>query len=82
VLLETKHVEAWPLSVEGDHHYVPQFHLRNWAGKDQQITQWGRIAYNGKLVRGRVTASETAYVPGLYSLEHVRPIEAQQIEIK
>jgi hypothetical protein len=77
-----KHAETLPVSVEGDHHYVPQFHLRNWEGSDHQITQWGRIAYNGKLVREQVTAAGTAYVPGLYSLEHVPPEEVQQIETK
>ena|SRR6202022_1882024 len=80
--LEVNHAETLPVSVEGDDHYVPQFHLRNWEGSDQQITQWGRIAYNGKLVREPVTAAGTAYVPGLYSLEHVRPIEARQIDTK
>jgi hypothetical protein len=71
-----------PVSVEGDHHYVPQFHLRNWERCDQKITQWGRIAYNGKLVRRQVATAETAYVPGLYSLEQVPPEEVQQIETK
>jgi Protein of unknown function (DUF4238) len=71
------------VSVEGDHHYVPQFHLENWGkGRDRKFTQWGRIAYNGKLVHKDVAAAGTAYEPGLYSLEHVRPTEAQQIETK
>jgi hypothetical protein len=70
------------MSVEGDHHYVPQFHLRNWEGSDREITQWGRIGHNGKLVCTPVTAAGTAYSPGLYSLEHVHAEATQQIETK
>jgi hypothetical protein len=68
------------MSSEVDHHYVPQFHLRNWEAGDKKITQWGRIPHNGKLVRQPVSAAGTAYVPGLYSLELVPPEEIQQIE--
>jgi hypothetical protein len=70
------------MSAEGDHHYVPQFHLRNWEGENREITQWGRIAHNGKLVRKPVTAAGTAYSPGLYSLEQVHPAETQQVETR
>ena len=70
------------MSKAGDHHYVSQFHLRKWEGADRKITQWGRIAYNGKLVRKLVSTAQTAYVPGLYMLEHVSPHEAEQIETK
>ncbi|MGL4961467.1 MAG: DUF4238 domain-containing protein [Inquilinus sp.] len=68
------------MSAEGDHHYVPQFHLRKWAGPDGKIVQWGRIPHNGKLVRTPVASAQTAYVPGLYSLKHVLPEEVRQIE--
>lgn len=68
------------MSKEGDHHYVSQFHLRMWEQRDGKIDQWGRIAFNKKLVRTSVTSAATAYVPGLYSLEHVNETEAQQIE--
>ncbi|MBB5752859.1 DUF4238 domain-containing protein [Prosthecomicrobium pneumaticum] len=68
------------MSKAGDHHYVPQFHLGMWSGPSGQINQWGRIAYNNKLVCTPVTTAATAYVPGLYSLAHVNDEEAQQIE--
>jgi hypothetical protein len=68
------------LSKEGDHHYVPQFHLRMWERPDGKISQWGRIPFNDKLVCTPVTSAATAYIPGLYSLEHVSEAEAQQIE--
>jgi hypothetical protein len=68
------------MSAQGDHHYVPQFHLKKWEGPDGMIVQWGRIPYNGKLVRTPVTSAQTAYVAGLYSLKHVLPEEVQQIE--
>lgn len=71
---------AGRLSKERDHHYVPQFHLRMWENADGKINQWGRVAYNGKLVSARVTSAATAYVPGLYALERVNQVEAQQIE--
>src|SRR5258708_18055310 len=74
--------EGQSMSVEGDHHYVPQFHLRNWENKDREITQWGRIAHSGKLVRRPVPAAGTAYSPGLYSLEQVDLAETQQVETK
>lgn len=68
------------MSKEGDHHYVPQFHLRMWEGADGKINQWGRIPFNDKLICTPVTSAATAYLPGLYSLEHVSQSEAQQIE--
>ena len=68
------------MSVAGDHHYVPQFHLRNWEGDDKQITEWSRVPYSGRLTRRRVAVAGTAYVRGLYSLEHVSPAEVQKIE--
>ncbi|WP_421700330.1 DUF4238 domain-containing protein [Ancylobacter sp.] len=70
------------MSKAGDHHYVPQFHLGMWSGPSGQINQWGRIAYNNKLVCTPVTKAATAYVPGLYSPAHVNDEEAQQIETK
>lgn len=68
------------MSKEGDHHYVPQFHLRMWEKPDGKISQWGRIPFNNKLVCTQVTSAATAYIPGLYSLEHVNAAEEQQIE--
>ncbi len=68
------------MSKEGDHHYVPQFHLRMWEGPNGKINQWGRVPFNDKLVCKPVTSAATAYLPGLYSLEHVNETEAQQIE--
>lgn len=70
------------MSVEGDHHYVPQFHLRNWEGIGREIRQWGRIEHNGKLVCSSVAAAGTAYSPGIYSLEHVHPEATQQVETR
>lgn len=68
------------MSVERDHHYVSQFHLRKWENADGKVYQWGRIPYNGKLVVKLVSTAGTAYKPGLYALQHTPPEEAQQIE--
>jgi hypothetical protein len=68
------------MSVAGDHHYVPQFHLRNWEGDDRRITEWSRVPYSGQLTQRHVAVAGTAYVRGLYSLEHVSPAEVQKIE--
>ncbi len=65
-----------------DHHYLPQFHLRKWEGDNGKLSQWGRVSFNNKLVRRYVTTAQTAYVPGLYALEHVLPHEAQQVEVR
>ncbi|UXN62931.1 DUF4238 domain-containing protein [Phyllobacterium sp. A18/5-2] len=70
------------MSKEGDHHYVPQFHLKRWEGRDEKLLQWERIRFNNKLVRSPVTTAATAYVPGLYALEEVISDEVQQIETK
>ncbi len=51
-----------------------------WEDRDGKISQWGRIPFNNKLVCKPVTAAATAYIPGLYSLAHVRDEEVQQIE--
>ncbi|WP_457301306.1 DUF4238 domain-containing protein [Phyllobacterium sp. P5_D12] len=68
------------MSKEGDHHYVPQFHLRKWEGVDGKLMQWGRIGHNGKLICKSVATAGTGYVPGLYSLHGVNPKHVQQIE--
>ncbi|MER9840511.1 DUF4238 domain-containing protein [Mesorhizobium australicum] len=70
------------MSKEGDHHYVPQFHLRNWADSEGLVNRWGRIAHNGKLVQKRVSPAATGYVPGLYALEHVPSDKIHLIEEK
>lgn len=68
------------MSADGDHHYVPKFHLEKWCRADGLFLQWGRIAYNGNLFCKPVTPAATAYVPGLYLLSHVGPEEAQKVE--
>jgi hypothetical protein len=51
-----------------------------WQRPGGKIDQWGRIPFNKKLVCTAITSAATAYVPGLYSLEHVNETEAQQVE--
>lgn len=47
---------------------------------DSLITQWGRIAHTGKLTRKQVSPAGTAYVPGLYALEHVPADKVHLVE--
>lgn len=69
------------MSKEGDHHYIAQFQLRQWADPATgKLVRWGRVAFNGKLTRKEVTSAQTGYKPGLYALTHVPPEEAQRIE--
>ena len=44
------------------------------------ISLWGRIPHNNKLVNKQVAPAETAYIPGLYALEHVGEKEVQEVE--
>jgi hypothetical protein len=68
------------MSTAGNHHYVPQFHLRHWTGPDQKIVRWTRAPHTGALHKRHITIASTTYLPGLYSLEHVDPAEVQRIE--
>lgn len=68
------------LSKKGNHHYVPQFHLRKWEKGNKKISQWGRTPHNNDLVCRQVTSAATAYSPGLYALEHVDDSKKQIIE--
>lgn len=68
------------MSKDGDHHYVPQFHLRQWAKSDGKLTCWKRIAHNGKIVSDSKYPVEVGKVEGLYSLKHVMPEFEQAVE--
>lgn len=62
-----------------NHHYVPQFYLKNWAsGSDHKFEyfQWK----NRTLVNSRISPKGTAYEVNLYSMEEVLLEKKQEIE--
>ncbi|HBM87658.1 MAG: DUF4238 domain-containing protein [Parvibaculaceae bacterium] len=68
------------VSKEGDHHYLAQFHLKQWRNAQGEFVQWSRIPYKGGIRRKLVTPAQTAYVPGLYNLKSPRPEVVQKAE--
>ena len=49
-----------------DHHYLPQFYLRNWAGPDGLVLRYTHVA-TGRVHEKRVGPRGTAFEPDLYS---------------
>lgn len=50
-----------------DHHYLPKFYLKLWAGDDKQVCRFSR-PYGDKIVSERVSPKGTAYEEHLYSI--------------
>ncbi|MER9853749.1 MULTISPECIES: DUF4238 domain-containing protein [unclassified Mesorhizobium] len=63
-----------------DHHFLPQFHLRQWANSEGLVTRWGRIPSSGKLTKRSLHPAATAYSPGLYALKGVSDAKVDAIE--
>ena len=62
-----------------DHHYVPQFYLKQWAGPDGQIPNYRWL--RNSAIFGRVKSSKgTGLEPDLYAREHVPPEERNLVE--
>lgn len=62
-----------------DHHYVPQFYLRQWAEPDGRIpnVRW----LNGRAIPGFIKSSKgTGFEPDLYAQEHVAPEDRHKVE--
>lgn len=68
------------MSKDGDHHYIPKFHLKKWSRPDGRLTTWKRIAHTGKIFRERKFPSEFGKAEGLYSLKHVPDDQTQAVE--
>jgi hypothetical protein len=69
-----------PLSVPRDHHYVPRFYLKRWAGDDAQLCEY-------KLVRGRIHVRRTypkgtGYQRDLYRVDGIPEHLAHIVESK
>jgi hypothetical protein len=51
-----------------DHHYLPQFYLRQWAGEDQRLCRFSRPQPGKpKIVAKRVAPKGTGFEPDLYA---------------
>ncbi|PCJ69144.1 MAG: hypothetical protein COA62_10905 [Rhodobiaceae bacterium] len=70
------------MSKEGNHHYLSQFHLDEWAGGSGKVIRWRRIEHQHKLAQKLVSTAATAYRPGLYSIQSSLPENTQIIEKK
>jgi hypothetical protein len=55
------------MSKEGRHHYIPIFYLKQWAGDDKRICEFGR-PYDRAKPR-RVHPAGTGYMDGLNTVE-------------
>lgn len=64
------------MSFPENHHYNPQFYLRNWSKKDGLVPYFTRR--NGKVVKSFVSPKKTGFVKGLYSFKNV-PKEQQEV---
>jgi hypothetical protein len=68
------------MSKEGNHHYLPIFYLKQWAGSDRKLCEFKR-RYHGVLPK-RVSPAATGYMQGLYSIEDTDPDVVNAIETK
>jgi hypothetical protein len=62
-----------------DHHYLPQFYLRNWCAPDGLLVRYLRTQAKG-VVDKRVSPKTTAYRKDLYALSNVRDEIKQFVE--
>lgn len=62
-----------------DHHFVPQFYLKQWADPDGRIPNYRWI--NDRAVFGYIKSSKgTGYETDLYAQEHVSPVDRHKVE--
>lgn len=61
-----------------DHHFIPVFYLKRWAGPDGKVAVYARKG--GRLVVNRLNPRSTGFEPELYSLEKVDPSRRQAVE--
>ena len=61
-----------------DHHYVPQFLLRGWCGKNGKLTVYSRR--KGRAVTSQLSPRSTGFESNLYTFEQVPPEKRNAIE--
>src|SRR5689334_14666597 len=58
-----------------NHHYVPQFYLKLWSGKDSRLTYYKKI--NGALISDSIRPKSTGFERDLYTLDYL-PAQMRQ----
>ena len=71
---------GWFYISAAEHHYIPQFYLRRWAGDDDRICEFRR-PYK-KINLQRVYPKQTGFLDRLYEKRGVPQSIAQQVEDK
>ena len=64
-----------------DHHYVPVFYLKQWAGEDSRICQYRKV-YKKKIDVRRKYPSATGFQTDLYKIDGLPPEDEQAIEVQ
>lgn len=62
-----------------DHHYVPQFYLRQWTDPDGRLPNYRWL--RGRVIPGFIKSTKgTGFEPGLYARQHVPEEEKDKVE--
>jgi hypothetical protein len=61
-----------------DHHFIPVFYLKRWAGADGKLVVYARKG--GRIVVSRRNPRGTGFEPELYALDAVEPSRRQAVE--
>ena len=66
------------MKIPRDHHFVPAFYLKQWAGSDRKLAEFA--LRRGKLVVKRVGPRATGFEKDLYAFPELPPETAQHLE--
>jgi hypothetical protein len=69
-----------PANLPSDHHYIPQFLLRQWAVNDGKLWRFTK-PYGPKIAAKLVAPRGVGYETDLYTIPEVAPTDAQAIEL-
>ncbi|MBS0377137.1 MAG: DUF4238 domain-containing protein [Proteobacteria bacterium] len=61
-----------------DHHFIPIFYLKRWAGADGKVAVYSRKG--GRVIVSRLSPRSTGFERGLYTLDRVEPATRQAVE--
>jgi hypothetical protein len=67
-----------PMNAPRDHHFIPAFYLKQWAGPDGKLIEYTRKG--GKLIPKPVGPRSTGYERDLYAFPELPPDAAQFME--